>query len=226
MVIRVGEWAHAYGLVLAEGRKQGNMNVSEEQETLPMQRKKRFAVRSLISVLALALVLGAAGVGLKSTFSAPKSAHADADATVKLDRLYCSLWDAHYATINDGITAGCYSYEWTLGYLYPSQRDNTQALFDCAISETYTGEYGPYGIEKNFLSTNPDCDGNHREATYRLGPVGWISTVQVANSTPLYRCSRPVALYGLDHFFTSDEGCESGNGTLDGLMGYTLNSNT
>ena len=208
------------------GRKERrDIHVSTELERNLMPQKKRLVVsRSFISMIALVLMVTAAGVGVISTPQSAYAAPADSP-TVYLDRFYCGFLDFHEVTINDKITNPCSHSEPRLGYIYTSQRPNTHALYAC-FQKPVRVQIGDlfYKVDKPFLSVDdPNCEGSDRDSNFRFAPIGYISTVDTGDSQPLYRCYRPDALYQGDHFYTHDQGCE-GAGNFESLVGYTLNN--
>ena len=85
-------------------------------------------------------------------------------------------------------------------HLYREPAADTAMLYECRVGN------------HDVLSLDVGCEGLEP-----LGPVGYVSTVSVAGSVPLYRCRVGA---GTDHFVSSDAGCEGK--TLESMLGYAL----
>ena len=84
--------------------------------------------------------------------------------------------------------------------LYTAQYASTTQLYKCSTAG------------HQFLSTDSGCEGQ----TF-IGQIGWISTVQVKGSSPLYRMRNAAG----DYIEANDQAVSGEGYVLDGPLGYT-----
>ncbi|TNE85188.1 MAG: hypothetical protein EP330_27350 [Deltaproteobacteria bacterium] len=87
--------------------------------------------------------------------------------------------------------------EETAWLLYREPQANTRLLFECQVGQ------------HNLVTADPGCEGQHP-----LGPLGYASTSDTADTVPLYRCRTS----GGDHFVSGDAACEGQ--IVEQLLGY------
>lgn len=102
--------------------------------------------------------------------------------------------------------------ESTLGFVSATQFANSHQLFYCWMRSNSTKNRAKY-----FTSTDPNCEG--WEKPTGLGYfIGWVSSVQVEGSVPLYRCYIQLTY---DHFDTLTSNCEGETlAKNEGILGY------
>jgi hypothetical protein len=122
-----------------------------------------------------------------------------------LERFYNGSTQTHWVTRNaNAITSG-YSYERTLGLLFPRPQSGTVPLYGCLAAP---------GSNDHFVSLSSTCEGR-----VVLGVDGYLySSWQLFVPTvQIYRCLRIVNGHG-DHFVSTDPHCEGY--TAESSLGY------
>ena len=105
--------------------------------------------------------------------------------------------------------------EWTrngtLGFISRTPFENSVLIWQC------WGKTSPNNI---MTSTDPNCEGQYKPPGQ--GPLGYVSTVQLPGTIPLYRCSY-VWQSKLRHFDSIEASCEGNAATNnDGILGYVF----
>ena len=99
----------------------------------------------------------------------------------------------------------------SLGFISAAPFENSAPIYWC------------WGITNwdMFSSLDPNCEGGYR--TPDNGPVGFISTVQLPGTTPLYRCVFKWNGTQWRHFDSLQANCEGVPAvTNDGTLGYVF----
>lgn len=104
-----------------------------------------------------------------------------------------------------------YKYEGTLGFISAAPFENSVLIRQCV---------GPHPWN-NFTSSDPNCEAATGGVVLPGDQnIGYISTVQVPGSVPLYRCGF-IWRGMIRHFDTRDLSCE-GVGGPAGILGYVF----
>lgn len=141
----------------------------------------------------------------------------------EIKRMYNNSYKDHFTYWNlpkDWGKKG-WKLEGSLGFVSTTSFENSRGLYLCWMASKDTK-----WVNKDFTSPDPGCEGYHRRDDGVGNPnalgsfLGYVSTVQLPGTVPLYRCYIQLTF---DHYDTLTSNCEGeGLATNDGILGYVF----